>query len=295
MGQPSRRNSPGKTGKTGRAIFSSSEIILVKKDLGAVWGRKGVRALLMLVPLLLAVVIPMVYFAAISLTPIPSGAQVPKGIWALLPEFKGKLEYRQAWIEAFTTLLCPMLLLCVPLLTGAVSSACAFMGEKEEGTLETLLLSSMDAKSIFNAKVTGCTLLSTFLSVVAFAAFFLTAAVGDLLTGAPFFLRIDWLVLVFLVTPAMSVFSVVFVSLIITRVHSTGEAMQTLGYLVLPVVLVYLVQFTGVFRLHWAVLLAVAAGLAVLSVILYNLSAQSFQPEKLFARPPEDLADGQPR
>lgn len=250
------------------------------------------RALLMLVPLLLAAVIPIVYFAAISLTPVLPNAQVPEGVWALLPEYKGKLEYRQAWIEAFTTLLCPMLYLCVPLLTGAVSSACSFMTEKEEGTLETLFLSSMNAKSIFNAKVTCCILLSTFLSLAAFAVFFLTATVGDLLTGAPFFLRIDWLVLLFPLTPAMSAFSVVFISLIITRVHSTGEAMQTLGYLILPVVLLYLVQFTGVFRLHWAVLLLLSLILSVLSIIFYNLSAQSFQPEKLFTRLPEDLPDG---
>lgn len=267
---------------------------MVKKDLSGIWARKGVRSLLMLVPLLLAVVIPVVYFAAISLTPTPLGAQVPEGIWSLLPEYRGRLEYRQAWIEAFTTLLCPMLFLCVPLLTGAVSSACAFMTEKEEGTLETLMLSSMEARSIFSAKITCCTLLSVFLSLIAFAAFFLTVTVADILTGAPFFLRIDWLVTLILLMPAMSMFSVVFISLIITRVHSTGEAMQTLGYLVLPVVVLYLVQFTGVFRLHWGVLAALAAALAVLSVILYNISVQKFQPEKLFLRPAEEGMNQKP-
>ncbi len=131
MRQGPRRSSQETAEKKARSIFSSSEIILVKKDLSAIWGRKGVRALLMLVPILLAVIIPIVYFAAISLTPTPLGAQVPEGVWSLIPEYKGELEYRQAWIEVFTTLLCPMLFLCVPLLTGAVSSACAFMTEKE--------------------------------------------------------------------------------------------------------------------------------------------------------------------
>lgn len=285
-GRSSREKAPGK----GRAVFSSSEIILVKKDLSTLWSRKGVRALLVLVPLLLAVAIPVVYFTAISLVPASSGARVPEGIWALLPEYRGKLAYQQAWIEAFTTLLCPMLFLCVPLLTGAVSAACVFMTEKEEGTLETLMLSSMNARSIFSAKIGCCTILSVFLSFAAFAAFFLTVTVADVLTGAPFFLRIDWIITLFPLTPVMSLFSVVFISLIITRVHSTGEAMQTLGYLILPVVAVYLVQFTGVFRLHWAVLLAAAAVLGAVSIILYNISAQNFQPEKLFARDAVDNA-----
>ena len=137
----------------------------MKKDLSSLWSRKGIRALLVLVPLFLAVIVPIVYFTAISLVPIAPGARVPEGIWALLPEYEGKLAYRQAWMEAFTTLLCPMLFLCVPLLTGAVSAACAFIGEKEEGTLETLMLSSMNARSIFSAKIGCCVMLSVFLSL----------------------------------------------------------------------------------------------------------------------------------
>lgn len=288
MEQNPGRNGQEKPERNRKAFFSSAEIILVKKDLNAFWTRRGVRALLMMLPLFLAVVLPVIYFAAISLVPVTPDAQIPEGIWVLLPEYEGRLEYRQAWTEAFTTLLCPMLYLCIPLLTGAVSSACAFVKEKEEGTLETLMLSSMQARSIFSAKISCCVLLSTFLSLVAFAAFFLTVTVTDILTGAPFFLRIDWLITVFLLMPAMSMFSVVFISLVISRVYSTGEAMQTLGYLVLPVVLVYLVQFTGVFRLHWAVLLVIAVVLAVISVILYNISARNFQPEKLFSQITEE-------
>lgn len=263
-------------------------MVLVKKDLTAIWGRKGARALLMLLPILLMVILPAVYFAAISLMPMAKGGQIPQGVAALLPDSAAKLEYHQVWIEAFSTLLCPMLFLCVPLLTGAVSSACAFIVEKEEGTLETLMLSSMDAKSIFNAKISCCTLLSCFISLAAFVAFFFTVTVADLLTGAPFFLRIDWVILLFLLMPALSLFSVVFISLIISRVYTTGEAMQTCSYLILPIVVLYLVQFTGIFRLHWAVLLALAVLLAAAAVVLYNISSRNFQAEKLFAQRQEE-------
>lgn len=260
---------------------------MVKKDLTILWGRKGARALLMLLPFFLMMALPAVYFVAISLMPMTKGGQIPQGIAALLPESASKLGYHQMWIEAFTTLLCPMLFLCVPLLTGAVSSACAFIVEKEEGTLETLLLSSMDVKSIFNAKISWCTILSCFISLIAFVAFFFTVTVADLLTGAPFFMRIDWLVILFLLMPALSLFSVVFISLIISRVYTTAEAMQTCGYLILPVVVLYLVQFTGVFRLHWAVLLVLAVLLAAAAVVLYNISARNFQAEKLSPQPRE--------
>ncbi len=269
-------------------------MVLVKKDLTALWGRKGARALLMLLPIFLMVVLPVVYFVAISLMPMAEGGEIPQGIAALLPESVSKLEYHQVWIEAFTTLLCPMLFLCVPLLTGAVSSACAFIVEKEEGTLETLMLSSMDVKSIFNAKITCCTILSCFISLIAFVAFFFTVTVADLMSGAPFFMRIDWLILLFPLMPVLSLFSVVFISLIIPRVYTTAEAMQTCSYLILPIVVLYLVQFTGVFRLHWAVLLLVAVLLGAASVVLYNISSRNFQAEKLFPQPVEIHAHSHP-
>ena len=96
-------------------LFSSAEIVLVGKDLGALWSRKGMRALLLLLPLALMVAIPVVYFVAISLLPVPRGAQVPEILLGLLSEDAQKLGYRQAWAQVFTALLCPLLFLCVPL------------------------------------------------------------------------------------------------------------------------------------------------------------------------------------
>ena len=57
-------------------------------------------------------------------------------------------------MAAFTTLLCPMLFLCVPVICSVTVAAQVFVREKEGGTLETLMLSSMDARSLLHAKVT---------------------------------------------------------------------------------------------------------------------------------------------
>ena len=50
----------------------------MRKDLGALWSRKGMRALLLLLPLALMVAIPVVYFVAISLLPVPRGGRIKK-------------------------------------------------------------------------------------------------------------------------------------------------------------------------------------------------------------------------
>ena len=91
-----------------------------------------------------------------------------------------------------------------------------------------------------------------------------------------------------LVMPMVALFSVVFVSWELPRVHSVGEAMQTMGYLMLPLLLLYLVQFTGVFRITVPWLLGITLLLGVLSVILFNSAGRQFQPERLFQTCRED-------
>ena len=225
-----RQQAQGKT-----KLFNSAELLLVKKDLKSISGRGGRRALLILLPLMLVVVIPAVYFVTISLMPVEPGARLPETIERMLPEYVKALDYRQGWLVAFTDLLCPMLFLCVPILTGAASASYAFVMERESGTLETLLLTSMGPKSVYGAKTTSCTVLSVFISAAAFLAFAVTVGVADAFAGVRFFFTLEWLLLLVLEMPALSLFSVVFVALTVTRVHSTVESLQTMGYLILPV------------------------------------------------------------
>lgn len=258
--------------------------MLVRKDLNAIWNRKGIRALLMMMPVVLVVILPLIYFVAISLMPAVETSQPPEAIRALLPEESASHGYRQLWMDAFTTLLCPLLFLCVPIVCAVASASCAFVSEREKGTLETLFLSSMDAKSVFNAKITACTLISIVISLIAFVVFTITVSVADILISAPYFFSLDWLVTAVLLMPALSLFSVTFVSLILTRVYSTGESLQTMGYLILPFVALYLVQFTGAFRITFFFLIVLAAFLLVISIVLFNISARRFQAETLFAQ-----------
>lgn len=257
---------------------------MVGKDLNTIWGRKGIRALLMMLPVVLVIIIPIIYLVAINLISVVPGSALPQAVLSLMPEGTAELEYQQAWTSAFTTLICPMLFLCVPILCAAASAACAFVGEKEGGTLETLLLSSMNPKSIFNAKISGCTLLSVIISLIAFVAFAITITVADIMIGAPYFFNFEWLIVLFLMMPLCALFSTTFISLIVSRVHSVGEALQTIGYLILPVIILYLIQFTGVFRLNVLFLIILAVLLAVFSIVIYNASAHRFLAEKLLAR-----------
>ena len=116
-----------------RRIFSSAEIVLVGKDLGAIWRSKGTRGLLMLLRVVLIVLIRLVYSVAISFLPSEGALALPDK----LADFLGGIEDygpRRQWMAAFTTLLCPMLFLCVPVISSVTAASQVFVREKEGGT-----------------------------------------------------------------------------------------------------------------------------------------------------------------
>ena len=74
-------------------IFSSAEIVLVGKDLGAIWRNKGARALLMLLPVVLVVLVPLLYSVAISFLPTEESLAMPERLAAMLHGLEGPVSY----------------------------------------------------------------------------------------------------------------------------------------------------------------------------------------------------------
>jgi Zn-dependent protease with chaperone function len=143
------------------------------------------------------------------------------------------------------------------------------------------LLTPLSLKQIFKAKVLGCVFLSAVTTAISFAAFTVVISVGDILLGMPFFLNWNWLVLILLLSPGVTVFGVIFMVLISGRSKSYTESVQTSGYLVLPLVLLFLGQFTGLFQLNALILLLVSLCVVAADVPLWMVAARSFRPEKL--------------
>ncbi len=59
----------------------------------------------------------------------------------------------------------------------------------------------------------------------------------------PFFLNWSWLVCILLFAPAVTVFGVVFMVLVSAKSKSYIEAVQTSGYIILPLVLMFIGEF----------------------------------------------------
>lgn len=261
-------------------LLSKPEQTLVKKDFGEIWNTKLVRATLLAVPICLVVLLPIVFLAMVFLVPMDQVNGVGQ-MMKLIPEQLKGLSFQQSMFYMMTNIVSPMFFLMVPLMTSTVSSANSFVGEKERHTMETLLLCPLKVRQIFKAKVIGCVLLSAISTLISFFAFSIIVGVGDAMLKMPFFFNWNWFVLIFVLTPAVTVFGVVFMVVISGKAKSYVEAVQLSGYVVLPLILLFVGQFTGLFQINAWILLAIGIVLIVLDAILWGIAARSFKPEAL--------------
>jgi ABC-type Na+ efflux pump permease subunit len=261
-------------------IWTSAEKALAFKDFGDIWNNKSARSALILVPLFMAFILPILFLVLLLHAPLKNMNGVDQMLRLISDQAAG-LDQRQGIFYLMTNMICPMLFLMIPLLSSCVASARSLVGEKESGTLETLLLTPLSARKIFKAKILGCILLSALITAISFVVFSIVIAVGDMILSMPFYLNWNWVVLVFLLSPTIIFFGAVFMALISVGRNKYTELIQTSGYLVLPVVLLFTLQFTGLFRVKTALLLFTSGVLFLVDVLLCFLAVRRFTPEKL--------------
>jgi hypothetical protein len=261
-------------------LFSKAEKAIMKKDFGEIWDTKMARNTLLLLPIILVVILPAFYLALIYFLPAEQINGADKML-KLLPQEAQGFSVQQSMFYMMTNFLCPMFFLMIPLMVSSISAACSFVGEKERSTIETLLLTPMSMRQIFKAKVFGCVILSGISTLIAFVAFSIVTSVGDLIMKMPFFLNWNWLVLVLFFAPAITVFGVIFMVIFSGKSKSYMESFQTSSYIVLPVVLLFMGQFTGLFQLNALILLVISVVIILLDIVLLLFGSRSFTPEKL--------------
>ncbi|MFR2562693.1 MAG: hypothetical protein ACLS8R_08415 [Anaeromassilibacillus sp.] len=120
------------------------------------------------------------------------------------------------------------------------------------------MLTPLRVRQIFRAKLACCLSLSFVTTAISFGAFTIVASVGDIMLGMSFFLNWSWLVIILLLSPGLMVFGAVFMVFAFNRTSSRIESFQTVAYVALPFLLLYIAPFTGLFRVNATVLLLAA-------------------------------------
>ena len=156
------------------------------------------------------------------------------------------------------------------------------MGEKEKHTLETLLYCPLSVKEIFRAKVLASFLLSMLVSLVSFAAMLTVLELESVfLMGSPLLPRGGWVIVLFLLSPAVSLIAVTLIVRNSARAQSVEESQQSAVFLIIPVILLVVGQFAGVMILNVWILLGLSIVCALLARLLVQRAVKRFTYEML--------------
>jgi len=268
-------------------------LAVARKDIRAVTANLQVWLPMVLVPLILGVAVPLGMVLAFRYgaeglsaadvrTLIGWAERLPAGdlgdALAGLPDLSRRLIFVGA-----NYLLAPFFLM-IPLMAASVISADSFAGEKERGTLETLLFAPVDMVSLFTGKVLAAFAPAMGLSL---ATLLLCAAAVNA-AAWPLFHRIifpqpNWIPLVLLVIPAVALLAILLNVFISARVATFQAAYQMGGLVVLPMLLLVAGQATGVLVFSVPVVLAVGLGLWLVDGLLLWLALGRLDRQQLFA------------
>lgn len=261
------------------------------KDMQAIFANVQVWLPMLVVPFLLGVLVPTGVLPAIRfygagginnaaaalrlLDRIPSPGL--RQVLDALPSLDQRLAYLMV-----NYLFAPFFLL-IPLMASSVISADSFAGEKERGTLETLLLAPVDLTSLLLGKVLAAFLPSVGLSLLTFLLYGLAVDLaGWPLFGRVFFPQPNWLPLMLLVVPALSLGTILLNVFISARVASFQAAYQLGGVVVLPVMGLLFGQLAGALLLDVTALAGIGLALGLLDLVLMQQVLRRLDRNRLF-------------
>lgn len=182
----------------------------------------------------------------------------------------------------FNHVFAPLFLL-VPVMAASTTAADSFVGEKERGTLESLLLAPIDLMSMFVGKVIAAWLPAVALSAASFLLYGVSANIAAWpLFGYAFFPHINWLPLMVIVMPAASLLAVEIMVMVSTRVSTFQAAYQISAVLVFPIIALMIAQVTGIMLLDTAAFAMIGAGVAVIDLVLLRLIVSRLDRSRLF-------------
>lgn len=252
---------------------------IIKKDLKSVMDNRRMFASLLMVPLVLVVFLPSLFLIMLRFAPADPDMQK---MLELLPAAMRQGDWQQAAAGLMVNFLLPSFFLMIPVMTASIMAASAFVGEKEKHTLETLLYCPLSVRQIFRAKVMASFLLSMLVSLISFAVMLLVTELESyFLLGTLLVPGINWLVILALVSPAISLIAVTLIVRGSAKAQTVEESQQSAVFLILPVILLVVGQTTGLMLVNGWVLLGLGVVCGLIAFLMLKMCMGRFTYEML--------------
>lgn len=253
----------------------------MKKDIKIFTSSKSTIGALIVVPVIMTVALPAIFLSIILFTPMDSPDMLELIKIMQSAEIAGE-NIREELIHMVLDFFIPMFFLLIPIMASSVMASSSFVGEKEKKTLETLLYCPLTLKEIFSAKIFASFFLSMAVSITSFILMLITVETFLFIADEKLFLPgINWLIMLLLVSPAASFISINLIVRYSAKSQTAEEAQQSSLFLMMPVVLLIVGQFTGIMMMGTHIFLAVGAAAAIIALITFKGSYGKFTYETL--------------
>lgn len=263
-------------------MIRTMQTALIKKDIRSITANKRLFPVLIIVPLVMVIFLPTVFILTAAFTPEDGdGLQV---IIEALPYEMQQGNITEMTISVMLNNIIPLFFLLIPIMAASVMAASSFVGEKEKRTLETLLYCPLSLRQIFNAKVLASFLLSMMVSLLSFVVM-LVVVEAELwfIIGGFILPDVSWLVLLLLVSPAVSLIAIIIIVRGSAKAQTVEESQQRSIFLIMPIILLAAGQFSGLFLIGAWLMLGLGIALAAIALLLMWKSFGRFQYETLLS------------
>lgn len=270
---------------------------IVKKDFRSILSSKRTWMPMIIISTLLCIIMPIAFsYFGTNTNSFESGQgeSIKKMInmmFSHIPDGKMKTELLQLHTAGkqftffFLNFMLISIFLMVTVINSMVTSTSSFVGEKERGTLETLLFSPISIKELFIAKVLASFVPSISITYIAYLlSFTIVNAINYHIYHMIFMFNTMWIILMFWVIPSLVLLIILFNVLISAKVKTYQEAQQFGGLLVLPVVGLVVSQSSGLFLISPVLLLVVGGILFILDILLLSFISKFNQRNSLFEK-----------
>ena len=257
---------------------------LVRKDIGEVFSSKMTVTPLIVVPLVLCVFVPVGLMVAGFLLDVAliQGAQFLEKVIPLYPVPETLEGLTQQMLYIFLNYTFVPFFMIIPLMISSIVAANSVVGEKERGTLETLLYTPISNRELVVGKLLGSFLPAI---VVSFAAFALYLIIGNAVSlgmiGTCMIRSPIWIPAVLLLSPATSLLGLSLTLLVSLKAKTYMEAQQTSGVIVLPFILLVVVQMTGLLVFNPLYVIIFSGVLFAVSYLVYGKVGPKFTRESI--------------
>ena len=239
---------------------------------------------MLILPLILAVVLPAV------LTSIPAGNtssfenNLTQSLSADVKAQIAGLDSGHAIAYVMLLVLFAPFFLIIPLMSSSVISADSFAGEKERKTTEALLATPLTDSELFVGKIMVAFVPSMIVTILSFAIY---SAIVDFMfigTGLIPLPNVSWMLLIFLLAPAISLAGIGMSVIISSRVKGFREAQQLSAMMVIPILALLFGQISGIMFLGPYTILALSAATLVIDAVILRIGIGTFRRESLLEK-----------